>query len=282
MAINARVVAGKRVSEAATSFQSENITAYEQMKGYRNQGVVWVMPSRGLIPSSVFVSLFALQWPMNHFRTNALIAESMEVGAAYNTLIPMVLDRKQLVAAFGAEYGEAAHRAPFILTTEEDNLPPPDAVLKLFAGIYKCPDCGAEVGTTKAALARWECAKGHRGFDAVSGLYFVKTDPPIPQAWGTPKKRGGKFDFAPVSVAKALNDGATIEVNGIGMGCALWRKDLFRRLKNTKKNPWFETPVGGTQDLRFCKRAKIEAGARFAVDCSIHVGHLNTATEQMY
>jgi hypothetical protein len=282
MAIMTRVVAGQRQNEAATSFGSENIAAYEQRKGYRDMGVVWVMPSRGLIPTSVFVSLFALQWPMNQFRTNALVAESMEVGAAYNTLVSMVLDRKQLIETFGQEYGEAAHRAPFILTTEEDNLPPWDAVLKLFAGIYKCPDCGAEVGTTKEALARWECAKGHRGFDAVSGLYFVKTDPPIPQAWGQPKKRSKKFDFAPVSVANAIEKGATIEVNGIGMGCALWRKDIFRKLPNTEANPWFETPVGGTQDLRFCKRAKIEAGARFGVDCSIHVGHLNTTTMQMY
>lgn len=273
-----RIVAGGRQNAAATSFRRENIAAFERTKSYRDLGVVWLMPSRGMMPTSVFVSLLALQWPMNQFRTNALIAESMEVGAAYTALVRMALDRRQLVETFGREYGEAAHRAPFILTTEEDNLPPFDAVIKLFSDIYKCPDCGAEVGTTKAALARWECVKGHRGFDAVSGLYFVKSDPPIPQAWGKPAKDARKFNFAPVSVAQAIKHEKVIEVNGIGMGCALWRKDLFRQVKSTEKNPWFETTTIGTQDLRFCKRAKQEIGARFGVDCGLRVGHLDVAT----
>jgi hypothetical protein len=281
MAVRARVVAGGRQNEAATSFALENIATYEQTRGYRELGIMWIMPSRGTLPTSVMVSLFALQWPMNQFHTTPLIAESMEVGAAYAALVQMALDRKQLVSIFGKEHGEAAYKAPFILTTEEDNLPPWDAVLRLCSDIYKCPDCGAEVGTTEEALARWECAKGHRGFDAVSGLYFVKTDPPIPQAWGRPKK-GKDFDFKPVSVAQAIKREKVIEVNGIGMGCALWRKDLFRRVSNTPENPWFETPVGGTQDLRFCKRAKLETKARFGVDCGLHVGHINTSTSQVF
>jgi hypothetical protein len=50
--------------------------------------------------------------------------------------------------------------------------------------------------------------------------------------------------------------------------------------------PWFKTiekdnmagTGGATQDLFFCKRAAIEAGARFGVCCKVRVGHTNLKT----
>jgi hypothetical protein len=78
-----------------------------------------------------------------------------------------------------------------------------------------------------------------------------------------------------------------MEVNGIAMGCALWRMELFRELAA----PWFVTvndvfpEKGGaqcfTQDLYFCERAR-RAGKRFAVDFRVKVGHLDTETGVVY
>lgn len=126
-------------------------------------------------------------------------------------------------------------------------------------------------------LAKWQCAAGHRGYDAVSGLYHTKTLPPRPMAYGDPKS--GPDDMTPQAVEEHVRAKTTMEVNGIGMGCAIWRKALFSEVSE----PWFQTVQkesasgigGGTQDLFFCKKAKAETGARFGVHCGVRVGHVD-------
>lgn len=133
-------------------------------------------------------------------------------------------------------------------------------------------------------MDRWECANGHHGYDAVSGLYFTKGMPPRPMAYGDPAN--GPDDFRPRSVKDAVEKKMTIEVNGIALGCSLWRKDIFRNLSE----PWFETiqtdnmagSGGGTQDLVGCRKAKQELGARFGVNCNVRVGHINFRTGMLY
>ena len=149
------------------------------------------------------------------------------------------------------------------------------------AAIFKCPDCPREVGEhcvdrkVKCKNCReWRCEKGHKGYDAVGGLYSVKSDPPVPMAFGNPKNPD---DFKPRSVQKAVNEGRVIEVNGIAMGCTLFRKDLFSKLSK----PWFDTGDNYTQDIYFCKKAKKELGARFAVHCGCLVGHIDTNSWQV-
>jgi hypothetical protein len=75
-------------------------------------------------------------------------------------------------------------------------------------------------------------------------------------------------------------------VNGIAMGCALWRMDLFRQIPK----PWFVTVadylpdrglVSFTQDLYFCEKA-VRAGKRFAVDFRVRVGHMDVDTGEVY
>src|SRR5207245_520911 len=118
------------------------------------------------------------------------------------------------------------------------------------------------------------------GLDAVAGLYKTKSEPAMWMAYGDPKDP--MLNFRPLEVGEAEEEGRLIEVNGIAMGCTLWRKDLFRKVSK----PWFETLTGcesraqrigcHTQDLYFCRKAKLELGpegVRFAVHCGISVGH---------
>lgn len=134
----------------------------------------------------------------------------------------------------------------FILTVESDNIPPPDGVLQLIKSMEANPQ-----------------------FCAISGLYWTKGPGGVPQAWGDPKDP--VLNFRPQSP----EPGKVIEVNGIGMGFALWRIPMFKDAKLRK--PWFKSPASleegsGTQDLYFATDAK-KYGYRFGVDCSCLVGH---------
>ena len=125
-------------------------------------------------------------------------------------------------------------------------------------------------------------------YDAVSGLYWTKGDVNMPMAYGDPDEyaRTGVLDFRPRDVRAALARGTVMPVNGIAMGCSLYRMDLFRQIKA----PWFVTcadvipdkgPIGFTQDLYFCEQA-CRAGKRFAVDMRVRVGHLDVNTGVVY
>ncbi len=212
-----------------------------------------VVPSRGTVAIPVVQRWLNLICPMNQAR-GWLWATGDEVGRAYDNLVTQILANPDWQ---GFKY---------LLTLEDDNLPPPDAHIRLLEAINHGPK-----------------------FDAVSGLYFTKGDIAMPMAYGDPDEfaRTGVLDFRPLDVRRALERGTLVPVNGIAMGCALWRLDLFRQIPP----PWFVTVAdfvpekGGvmamTQDLYFCRRAR-ELGKRFAVDCRVKVGHLDVATGIVY
>jgi hypothetical protein len=261
-----------------TSFAPDKLRATDAEQMYRDQGIVWVCPTRGVIPAAVVTSWMQLSWPMNQFRTHLIMAERMEVAAAYEYLVAGSMDKLMLIDGYGPKYGAAMDAAPFILTTEEDNPIPADAPTVLLRTIMSCPDCSKPVEG-----AEWCCPSGHHGYDAVSGLYFVKTDPPVPMAFGRPPASGQLRDleFRPRSVLSAVENGSVIEVNGIAMGCALWRKALFKKVSR----PWFRTTPTHTQDMFFCRKAKEELGltqARFGVHCGVRVSHYDWVTGQYF
>jgi hypothetical protein len=280
------IVMGGQQHKSATSFKPKNIDMTERAKLYRDLGIVWLSPTRGKVHTNVVISWLSLQWPQNHFKSPLIATERMEVGQAYTALVDLSMNRGELRKAFQAQYADMFADCPFVLTTEEDNVLPSDTVPRLLEAIMTCPDCGGEVvdesAYHKKNEPKWKCEKGHQGYDAVSGLYFIKTDPPIPMAFGAPTFNEKKMNFHPRSVADAVKGGKVLEVNGIAMGAALWRKDLFRRVRNTKRNPWFKTTAQMTQDLWFCKRAKLEAHARFGVHCGVRVGHYDSVSGHLF
>jgi hypothetical protein len=193
----------------------------------------------------------ALIAPMNQKRA-MFFTSGHEVGQAYDAMIRSVLDHPQL------------RDWRYVLTLEDDNIPPPDAHLRLLESI--------------------EWGK----YDAVSGLYFTKGEINMPMAYGDPAEhaRTGVLEFRPRDVREALAAGQIMPVNGIAMGCALWRMSLFREIAA----PWYVTLndwvpgkgiVGMTQDLQFTQRA-VQAGKRFAVDMRVKVGHLDVASGNVY
>lgn len=232
--------------------------AYERIRvmhggSFRSAKTIVMVPTRGMIHHRTVAALNALMAPMNQARAMFFCAGD-EVGKAYNKMIEGVLADPVL------------SKWDYILTIEDDNLVPADAHIRLLESIE---DTGA---------------------DAVSGIYFTKGEWNAPMAYGNPRDYAatGVLDFKPFPpevIREALQQGHTMPVNGIAMGCALWKLSLFREVPG----PWFVTvadvidgsPRAYTQDLFFCEKA-VRAGKRFAVDFRVKVGHLDVNTGEVY
>lgn len=226
-----------------------------------------MMAHLGSLPIQVHVALRKLAYPMNAPRSTGYVA-GMEVAAAYNYLVKQGMDVRD-------HHGKPFN---FFLSIEHDNIPPQDGLLRLFDTIELCPDCG----WLCTEPTEDHCPSGHKLYDAVSGLYFIKSDPPIPMAFGDPAN--GPDDFGPRSISEAAQNGLVLEVNGVPQGFTLYRRTLFEKLSE----PWFQTISGEddagshTQDLYMCRKAKEELGARFAVNCAVKVGHIDIKTGVIY
>jgi hypothetical protein len=204
------------------------------------------------IPRKVVQSWQALVAPMNQKRA-FLYTDGHEVGKAYDAMLSNILADPNLSTW------------KYILTLEDDNIVPADAHIRLLESIESVP------------------------FDAVSGIYFTKGPVNMPMAYGDPVKyrTTGELEFIPRDInAHAARGENVIEVNGIAMGCALWRMDLFKKMPQ----PWFVSvsdvvpgkgAIGFTQDLYFCKHAR-QIGRRFGVDLRVKVGHLDKETGIVY
>ncbi len=219
---------------------------------YKDTSTIVIVPSREpMIHHQVVSAWQGLIQPMNSKRAWLFVVAD-EVGVAYTNTIQGILANPDL------------SRWKYVLTLESDNLPPPDAHVRLLETI--------EAGN----------------YDGVSGLYWTKGEHNQPMAYGNPEhyRQTGELEFRPRDVREALTKGQVMDVNGIAMGCSLYRLDVFREIPP----PWFVTvadvidgkgPIGFTQDLYFAKQARAR-GKRFAVDMRVRVGHLDEKTGVIY
>src|ERR1700691_5550939 len=95
---------------------------------YRDFSTIWLNPTRGSLTPKVVSSWMSLIKPMNQKFLGPIFIENDEVGNAYEKAFNMVLDNSEL------------SKWKYILTVEEDNLPPPDGLMKLYESIedYDC------------------------------------------------------------------------------------------------------------------------------------------------
>jgi hypothetical protein len=171
-----------------------------------------------------------------------IFAEAMKVDAAYNGLIEYILGHEEL------------SKCKYILTIEEDNLPPIDGLLRLYDNIEE--------------------------YDVVGGLYWGKGKDGFPMIFGNPEN--GPKDVKPqVPIA-----GEVQRANGLGMGFNLFKLDMFRNIEK----PWFKTEEGFdengvpqkiSQDIYFYWKAA-EKGYKFACDNKILVGHYDFSADKIW
>lgn len=218
-----------------------SIKRVEKSKMYKDNSTIIICPTRGLFPTRVVQSWMKLMKPTNQTVAGPIFAESMKVDEAYETLIGYILDNEYL------------SKFKYVLTIEEDNLPPADGLIKLYESMDD--------------------------YDVVGGLYWAKGDEGFPMIFGDPNSSG---DFKPVKP-----EPETIQqANGLGMGFNLFKLDMFRHIPR----PWFKTLQGkdeegrdqsNTQDLYFYKKAA-KQGYKFACDTRVLVGHFDKDADIVY
>lgn len=219
----------------------EAIKRVDKSKMYEDLSTIIVCPTRGTFPTRVVQSWMKLMKPMNQIVAGPIFAESMKVDVAYESLFEYILTN------------DALKKYKYVLTIEEDNLPPPDGLLKLYEHMDK--------------------------YDVVSGLYWGKGDNGFPMIFGDPSNPDSYLPVKP-----EMN--SVIEANGLGMGFNLFKLDIFKHIER----PWFKThqeiteegaEIQKTQDLYFYKKAK-EAGFKFACDTSVLVGHYDSKNDTIW
>lgn len=210
-------------------------------KQYKDLSTIMIIPTRGKIAARVVESWWNIMNPMNN-KFIRIFVSGMEVADAYERAIEMILEN-EVLSTF-----------KYILTLEDDNMPPPDGLLKLLENICDCKN---------------PC---NEHFAQVAGLYFTKGTTGQPMIYGDPK---GILTFEP----QIPKPDTVQECNGTGMGFTLFHIGLFKDKKVPK--PWFKTVqsytpnVGaaqGTQDLYFMANIR-RLGYRVASDNRVRVGH---------
>lgn len=213
-------------------------------KTYQDLSTIIICPTRGMIPDRVVQSWMSLIRPMNQKVIGPIFFRGYEVGEAYNMAFEMILNNPDLSTW------------KYVLTIEEDNLPPPDGLLKLYESIGE--------------------------YDVVGGLYWTKGEGGQPMIYGDPSVE--PLNFIPqVPQAERVQP-----ARGLGMGFNLFKLSMFK--DDRIPRPWFVTkqeydPKTGskvyTQDLYFYENAG-NLGYKFACDTRVKVGHLDPGSDVIW
>jgi hypothetical protein len=227
----------KIIAPGLEGFHNERLGSEGQRRRmYHDASTLIVTPTRGQIEAQVVATWFNLMKPMNH-PCMPLFVEGMEVGHAYQATVEAILADPNL------------SKFKYMLTLEEDNMPPPDGLLRLLESI--------------------------EGYAAVGGLYWTKGEDGQPMCYGKP---GEVHEYKPVEPEPEKLQ----ECNGLGMGFTLFDLDVFRNVEP----PWFVTlneydPTTGaramTQDLYAFDKIR-KAGYKVALDSRVRVGHYDKNT----
>lgn len=212
----------------------QSIERLEKGKAYRDLSTVCIVPTRGMIPAKVTQAWMGMIPTMNQ-KFIRIFMIGMEVGEAYTAAIETILAHPEF------------SNWKYILTLEEDNIPPPDGSLRLYENI--------------------------ENYAALGGLYWTKGEEGQPMIYGNPNDP--ELNFRPQPPLQEIQ-----ECNGLGMGFTLFKTDIFKDSRVEK--PWFRTcqdwdPAGGgarimTQDLYFFEKIR-KLGYRVACDTRVRVGH---------
>lgn len=234
----------------------KDLQTYVKLNSYQDKSVVCVIPTRGSVDIEVVDSWFKLITPINHKFTKLFIAGGA-TDDAYNTALQLILNDPLL------------SKYRFLLTMEDDNIPPPDGIVKLVESMLEKEQAGDKY---------W----------AISGVYWTKPSRDCiehaPIAWGCVEDGEWNMKAPPLK-----EDGSVTQCCLIPQGFTLYDLNLFRKMQY----PWFKVVEANhninsidweppaTQDSYFFKNVW-EAGYKVGVRADVKVGHLDPRTKQIW
>ena len=214
----------------------------EREGAYKDMSTILIIPCIGSVPVKVVSSWWNMYFPPNQ-KVIKMYPVGMEVGGAYSECIEQILAHPDL------------KNYKYIMTLESDNVPQPDAAVRLLQQMDAHPE-----------------------YACIGGLYYTKGEGGQPQIWGD--INDPVLNFRPVPPRA----GELVECNGTGMGCNIFRLDMFK--DDRLRRPWFKTTASQTegcftQDLYAWSDFK-KNGYRCAIDCGVLVGHWDDASGVMW
>lgn len=238
------------------NYVEKDLQTYVNLNSYQDKSIVCIIPTRGSVDIQVVDSWFKLVTPVNNKFTKLFMANG-EIAEAYNTGVLMALNNPLL----------SNYR--FLLTMEDDNIPPPDGILKLIDSFLEHEKSGDKY---------W----------ALSGIYWTKPSRDCiehaPIAWGCVEDGEWNMKAPPL-----VEDGSVTQCCLIPQGFTLYDMELFRKIPY----PWFKVvdfnPINNdinweapaTQDSYFFKKVW-DAGYKVGVRADVKVGHLDPKTKQIW
>jgi hypothetical protein len=240
--VNPQVLFPENVEGRNNSNIAASVARLEAGQIYKDLSTVIVVPTRGgpcLTPRFVN-SLQSVIRPMNNRVVGPIFAAGMEVGAAYNWAVDWILTNLP-------DY-------KYMLTWEDDVIPPPDGLLKLYEAMGQ--------------------------YDVAGALYWTKGELGQPMIYGDINDKVVNFRPQPPM------DNTFHPTYGLGMGFNLFKMEMFKKVAK----PWFVTeqrwdPASGskvyTQDLYFYERAGKE-GFKFCCDTRVKAGHYDHTTDILW
>lgn len=202
--------------------------------------IVVGVPSLGMVPIEFVVAFARLQMPING-SCQAVWAKGMEVGVARNYI---------------AEQAITMNSDPkFLFFLGDDMIPPWNGLISLHE---------------EMELGKW---------DVLSGLYYMKSEPPTPIVW-----RNDRIGKMIPGIHFKVGEVVWCDVTGLDF--TLIRMDVFKKIKP----PYFKTGptlnaagaiIYHTEDVWFLDKCK-EAGLRVGVHTGIRVAHLDVKSGMIY
>lgn len=215
--------------------------------------IMMALLTLGMIPVEVFVGFGRMQMPING-QVFQHIIKGMEVGHGRNQAVQFIMNMPK------------EERPKWLFFLGDDMIPPWDGLVKLYE---------------TAEYDKW---------DALTGMYFWKGEPPTPLIWRDDH-------IGRLIPGKHFNVGDVIDVDLTGLDFTLIRTSLLEKMES----PWFKTGpskradvpkaiskysdptsiICHTEDTWFYGKAK-KLGAKIGVHTGVRVAHLDVKTGCIY
>jgi hypothetical protein len=205
----------------------------------------------GMVPIEYHIASSRMQFPVNG-KANSMIVKRFEVGKARDYCVNHLLRLPE------------NQKPDYLFFFGDDMIPDWDGLIKLH---------------DEMQTGKW---------DILTGLYYIKTEPPVPLTW-----RNDKVGWLMPNVHYKVGD--VIDVDVTGMDFTLISVKFLEEMATKVEAPFFQTGPGElpydefakgkiityTEDVYFLHKVRL-CGGRIGVHTGVKVGHYDTATGMIY